>query len=370
MVERVLITGGAGFIGSHTADLLSKKGYKVKILDNLSPPVHTGKWPKYVLNKGFELIKGDVSKKKDLLKALIGIDYVIHLAAYQDQMPDFSKFFKVNTLSTALIYELIVEKKLPIKKVVYASSQFVYGDGFYLDFTGKMFMPELRSAEQFKNKKWGILDTYGKRAKFVPFKESQSVNPTNSYGLSKRASEMLALRLGKTYNIPTSIVRYSIVQGARQSPRNIYSGALRIFVTQALSNEPMSVYEDGNQLRDFVNVEDVAKANVLMIEDSRTNFEIFNVGSGKAYSVLEFAQMVKKITNSNSEISVVGEYRKTDTRNAISSIKKIVSLGWKPTNFPEKSIKDYASWLNEEKIDLKEISSSRKNLKKLGVVGK
>ena len=135
--EKILITGGAGFIGSHTADALSKRGYKIRILDNLQPPVHNGRWPGYVLRKGFELMRGDVRKKADWLKALRGVSYVYHLAAYQDQRPDFSKFFETNTTSAAFLYELIVEKKLPVKKVILASTQFVYGDGMYMCAHGK-----------------------------------------------------------------------------------------------------------------------------------------------------------------------------------------------------------------------------------------
>ena len=353
---RVLITGGAGFIGSHTADLLSSKGYSIRILDNLEQPVHDGSWPDYVQNKGYELIEGDVSNKEVLTEALKDVDYVFHLAAYQDQMPDFSKFFRVNTVSTAMIFEIILENKFPVKKIVYSSSQFVYGDGIYMSWNGGEFFPELRTEEQFQNKKWDILDSNKEVARFISFRENQKINPTNSYGLSKMASENLALRLGKTYGIPVSILRYSIVQGARQSPRNIYSGALRIFVAQALSGMPITVTEDGNQLRDFVNVEDVAKANLLMIENSQTNFEIYNVGGGRGYSVKDFAEMVKEITDSNSEILIDGRFRRTDTRNAVSDISKLKNLGWNPIYSPLKSIHDYAEWIKGTEFNVEEIA--------------
>lgn len=368
-MSKILIIGGAGFIGSHTADALAKKGHKIRIFDNLEPPVHTGKWPPY-LSRDYELVKGDVRNKEELSKALEGIDYVYHLAAYQDQMPDFSKFFHVNTVSTALIYEIIVEKKLPIKKFVLASSQFVYGDGIYkCKHNGKLFYPELRSVEQFKNRKWEILCEHQEPAEFIPFKEDQQVSPTNSYGLSKLALENLSLRFGKTYNIPTTLFRYSIVQGQRQSPLNFYSGALRIFVTQALAQEPISVYEDGNQLRDFVNIEDVARANALAIEKKETDFQIFNVGSGIAYKVIDFANTVKKLTKSNSKILIEG-FRRTDTRNAISDISKLKSMGWNPIYNTEKSIKDYINWIKESGFDLSMIKAAKEKLKNLGVVDK
>jgi dTDP-L-rhamnose 4-epimerase len=352
---KVLITGGAGFIGSHTADLLASKGYSIRILDSLEPPVHNGEWPSYLKNKGYELINGDVTNKSVLTNALRNVDYVYHFAAYQDQMPDFSKFFITNSVSTSLMIETILENKFPVKKIVYSSSQFAYGDGIYYSKDGKEFFPELRPEEQLKNRKWDIIDSNGEVLRFIPFKEDQKLNPTNSYGLSKIASENLALRLGKTYNIPVSIVRYSIVQGARQSPNNIYSGALRIFTIQALSGKPITVTEDGNQLRDFVNVEDVARANLLMIEDNRTDFGIYNVGGGMGYKIKDFAEMVKRITNSNSEILIDGRFRRTDTRNAVSDISKLKTIGWNPVNSPEKSIKDYVEWIKKEEFNIKEL---------------
>ncbi|MEK7093765.1 MAG: NAD-dependent epimerase/dehydratase family protein [Patescibacteria group bacterium] len=345
MKPKILITGGAGFIGSHTADLLSKKGYAIRILDSLTPPVHTGKWPEYVENKGYELIRGDVRDRKTLQEALRGVSYIYHLAAYQDQRPDFSKFFSTNTVSTALIYEIILEKKLPIKKIVLASSQFVYGDGAYrCADRGSIFFPELRPEKSFLTKKFNILCSHGRSATFIPFREDQQVTPTNSYGLSKEALERLALRFGKTYNIPTTILRYSIVQGPRQSPRNLYSGALRIFVLQALKGEPITVHEDGKQLRDFININDVVRANVLMLTNRESNFQIFNVGGGRPYEVGWFGQLVKKITGTSSPVVLSG-FRRTDTRNAVSDINKLKKLGWSPQYNPEKSVRDYLSWL-------------------------
>jgi dTDP-L-rhamnose 4-epimerase len=353
MKEKVLITGGAGFIGSHTADALARRGYKIRILDNLERVVHkNGRWPGYVLGKRFELIHGDVRKKKDWEKVLRGVDYVYHLAAYQDQRPDFSKFFHTNTAGTALLYEVAVEKHLPLKKVVIASSQFVYGDGKYqCRHNGTFFYPELRSEKQFKSKQFDILCVHGKPAKFLPFREDQPLTPTNSYGLSKEALERLSLRLGKTYNIPTTILRYSIVQGPRQSPLNLYSGALRIFVSQALKNKPITVYEDGMQLRDFVNIYDVVRGNLLVLKNQKTNFEIYNVGGGRAYRVLDLARLVKKITKSKSEI-LIGGFRRTDTRHAVSDISKLKKLGWQPKFKLEDSIKDYVGWY--KKISFKD----------------
>lgn len=353
-MKSVLITGGAGFIGSHTADALKKKGYAVKILDSLEPPVHQGRrWPAYVLNKSFELIRGDVRNKAALEKSLKGISFVYHLAAYQDQRPDFSKFFETNTVSAALIYEIINAKKLPVQKIIFASTQFVYGDGKYLcPHSKKEFFPEPRTLAQFNKKDWAIKCSHGSPAKFLPFKEDQQLTPTNSYGLSKEATERLCLRFGKTYNIPTTVLRYSIVQGPRQSPYNLYSGAMRIFVSQSLAGVPITVYEDGLATRDFVNIEDVVQANLLVLKNKKTDFEIFNIGGGRGYKVLDFAKDVKRITGAVSPI-IVGAFRRTDTRHAVSDISKIKKLGWSPRRDTLYSLKTYLKWFRENGFDKK-----------------
>jgi dTDP-L-rhamnose 4-epimerase len=345
--DRVLITGGAGFIGSHTADALAKKGFQVRILDNLQEEVHRGRWPKYIQRKGYELVRGDVRDRSDWVRALRDVRYVYHLAAYQDQRPDFSKFFTTNTVSTALLYEVAVEQALPLKRIVAASSQFVYGDGVYrCAHSGNAFQPELRTQAALEGGTFDVLCPHGKPAEFTRFREDQPLTPTNSYGLSKEAIERLSLRLGKTYGIPTTIFRYSIVQGPRQSPLNLYSGALRIFVTQALAGKPITVYEDGHQKRDFVNVADVVAANLAVLRDPRAAFQIYNVGGGTAYTVMQFARTVKRITGSRSAIAV-GGFRRTDTRHAVSDTTKLKQLGWRARHTIVKSISDYAVWYRE-----------------------
>ncbi len=360
MKGKVLLLGGAGFIGSHTADLLAKEGYSIRIMSSLCPPTHDGSWPEYLLHKNYELVLGDVTIKEDMIKVLEGVDYVFHFAAFIDQLPQFSTFFETNTVSVALLYELILEKKLPVKKIIYASSQFVYGDGIYRTKDGMEFFPNLRDLENFNQKIWNFSDKGGKEVDFIPFKEDQKLNPTNCYGISKIAGEQITLKLGKTYGIPSTVVRYSIVQGSRQSPLNFYSGALRIFVCQALAGQTITVTEDGNQLRDFVNVTDVARANLLILENSRTDFEIFNVGGGVGYKIKDFAQMVKKITHSTSEILIDGRFRRSDTRNAVSDITKLTSFGWSPKNTPEQSIKEYVDWIKASKYDILDLANKIK----------
>jgi len=368
---RVLITGGAGFIGSHTADALAGKGYKIRLLDNLQKPVHNGRWPRYVERKGYELMRGDVRQSDTWAKALKGVSYVYHLAAYQDQRLDFSRFFETNTVSTALLYEHIVNRKLPVKKVILASSQFVYGDGFYecahKSGVKKVFHAQLRSWDKLLKNQWDIFCPHGKPARHVPFREDQKVDPTNSYGLSKYALETTALRLGRVYEIPSVIFRYSIVQGPRQSPRNLYSGALRIFVSQGLADVPMTVYEDGQQTRDFVNVHDVTRANVMALRRPEMDYEVFNVGGGKPYRVFDFAEHVKRILNSPSEINI-GAFRRTDTRHAVSDISKLKRLGWTPKYTIDDSIHEYVKWFKAEgfhkQLNVKNLRSLKAGIKR------
>lgn len=354
-MARVLITGGAGFIGSHTADALAKKGFKVRLLDNLQSASHGGKWPPYVIRRGFELAKGDVRKKEDWEKALKGVEYVMHFAAHKDYRPDFSNFFLTNTVGTSLLYEVAVEKKIPLKKVIVASSQAVYGDGFYEcahKGAPRIFHAELRSWDQLLKNHWDILCPHHKGARPLPFREDQKVSPTNSYGISKYAAENLSLRIGRTFEIPTTVLRYSVVQGPRQSLRNFFSDPLRIFVVQALTDEPINVFEDGEQTRDFVNIDDVVAANLLVLQKAQTNFEIFNVGGGKGYALIDLAKAVKRITNSPSEV-ISGNFRRTDIRHAVSDISKLRQFGWRPARTIEHSIDSYLKWILDQDISLR-----------------
>jgi len=366
---KLLVTGGAGFIGSHTADALLAKGYKVRIMDSLEPPVHLKGRPDYIPEKA-EFIRGDVRVKTDWKKALKGIDIVFHFAAYQDYLTDFSKFFEVNSQGTALLYEVAVEKKLPVKKVIIASSQAVYGEGKYKCSEDGIIYPGPRSLEQLRRGDWELrCPRCGRKIKMQLTNESR-VNPANSYGISKYSQELIGLTLGKRYSIPTICLRYSIVQGPRQSPYNLYSGALRAFaVSMYFGKEPI-IYEDGIQLRDYVNIEDVVRANLLTMEDSRADYQIYNVGGGKGYTVLELAEAVAETFERDSDLKISSKFRYGDTRHIVSDITKLKTLGWKPTNSVEKSVDDYIGWLREENIARDLTEFAQKKMKELEVVQK
>ena len=366
---RILVTGGAGFIGSHTVDDLLNRGHKVRILDSLEKTVHFKGKPDYLPEEA-EFIEGDVRNRSDLEKALRGIEVVFHFAAYQDYLIDFSKFFQVNSVGTALIYELIVEKSLPIKNVVVASSQAVYGEGKYLCDEHGIFFPDIRGLEQLEQGKWEIICPRCKRVATPQITDEEIVNPQNQYAISKYTQELIALNLGKRYHIPTTALRYSIVQGPRQSFYNAYSGACRIFCLSAYFDRQPPIYEDGKQLRDYVNIEDVVNANLLVMDDPNANYQVFNVGGGKGYTVLEFAQIVAKIFGKELKPEITGEFRFGDTRHIISSIAKLRTLGWEPKNSVEKSVQDYYGWLNNQAITEDILDYAEKKMKELKVVRK
>lgn len=363
---KVLVTGGAGFIGSHTVDRLLQEGHQVRILDNLSKPIHMKGRPSY-LPKEAEFIQGDIRNANIFLKALKGVEVVYHFAAYQDYLPDFSTFFHVNAVGTALLYELIVEHKLPIRKVVVASSQAVAGEGLYLDKEGQYFTPDIRPQSQLEKGQWEILDAAGRPAVYQPTPESVA-NPQNQYGLSKLSQEKMAVHFGRRYSIPSVALRYSIVQGPRQSFYNAYSGACRIFCLNYYFNRAPIIYEDGKQVRDYVNIHDVVDANLLVLKNDPADYRIFNVGGGAPYTVLEFAEIVRRVFGHDLMPKLTGLYRYGDTRHIISDISALQSLGWQPHRSARNSVEEYVRYLREQ-TDVEDIlDHSDKKMRALNVV--
>ena len=415
---KILVTGGAGFIGSHTVDALLEKGHEVRILDNLQKPVHLKGKPAWVPADA-EFVLGDVRDKEMWDRCLEGVDAVYHFAAYQDYLPDFSTFFHVNAVGTAFLYEVAVEKKIDLAKVVVASSQFVQGEGLYRCLScGKVrraeggeekkirgeegervrraegekvgskedgvFRGMIRPEAQLKRGQWEMLCPECGEAGEWQWTPESYVSPPNAYAMAKYSQEMQALTFGRRYGIPSVALRYSIVQGPRQSFYNAYSGACRIFSLNYYFDKAPTVYEDGMQCRDFVNIHDVVRANLMALEDNRMNYGVFNVGGGRAYSVLEFAVIVreeveklrrleeqkirraedKKVRKQSAdfadfrrlnekegmlpEAKVPGLYRFGDTRNACSDISKIRALGWEPRYTPVDSVREYVNWLYEQ----------------------
>src|ERR1700760_3220148 len=341
---KILVTGGAGFIGSHTCDRLLSLGHEVVVLDALTRPVHRYGHPEY-LSPEVDFYLGDVRNCELVTNLLRRVDAVYHFAAYQDYLTDFSRFSDVNVVSTALLYEIIVAERLDLARVVVASSQSAMGEGLYLCPADGEQVPGMRPESALAAGRWDIpCPVCGGPLELRATPERIS-NPQNAYGMSKLGQEMVAVNLGRRYGIPTVALRYSIVQGPRQSVYNAYSGACRIFCLSYLLGQAPTLYEDGGAIRDYVNIHDVVDANVLVLWDDRAAGRVFNVGGGPAVTTREFADIVMRQYGSDQPGIVTGEYRFGDTRHILSDISALRALGWEPRKTPADSVKAYAAWL-------------------------
>ena len=342
---KILVTGGAGFIGSHTCDRLLSLGHEVTVLDALIPPVHRDGQPTY-LSPEVDFYQGD-TRNRDLVTNLVRrADAVYHFAAYQDYLPDFSRFSDVNVVSTALLYEIIVAERLDLARVVVASSQSAMGEGLYWCSVDGEQMPGMRPESALAASRWDIPCPACRGSLAMRATPERVSNPQNAYGMSKLGEEMVAINLGRRYGVPTVALRYSIVQGPRQSVYNAYSGACRIFCLSYLLGRAPILYEDGGAIRDYVNIDDVVDANVLVLSDDRAAGQVFNVGGGRAVTTREFADVVMRQYGSTRPGLVTGEYRFGDTRHILSDICALRALGWEPRRTPRDSVAAYAAWLD------------------------
>lgn len=364
---KALVTGGAGFIGSHIADALLARGFDVCVLDSLEPRVHPKGRPAYI-TRDFEFMQGDVRDRFALERALDKVAIVFHQAAYQDYMPDYSKFFHANVVSTALLFEIIREKRLPVQKVIVASSQSVYGEGQYQCANHGLILPEGRPIDQLDRGDWDLRCPHCHNALVpLPLVEAHP-NPAGAYGISKYAQEITTLRLGKILGIHTAALRYSIVQGKRQSFYNAYSGICRIFAQAFRAESAPVIFEDGCQLRDYIHVSDIVAANLTVLDDARANGQAFNVGSGRPTTVLEYAALLQKKMNARAPAEVTGAYRVGDVRHTVSSSAKLEALGWKTTKGLGEIFDDYLAWLNSVPDPGDYVSSALQAMENSGVV--
>jgi dTDP-L-rhamnose 4-epimerase len=349
MKKKVLITGGAGFIGSHLADELLCHGYVVRALDNLSPQVHgeQGRRPKY-LDRDVELIQGDVSDPVVVERALAGIDVVYHFAAavgVAQSMYQIARYTSVNNGGTAVLLEALVRN--PVERLIVASSMSIYGEGLYRDRQGHVVLPLERSAEQLKRRQWELVTADGSALSPIPTPEGKSPALPSIYALSKYDQERMCLTVGKAYDIPTVALRFFNVYGTRQSLSNPYTGVLAIFASRLLNNRPPLINEDGRQKRDFVSVRDIAFASRLALEVTEAAGKAINIGSGKPVSVLELAEKLAHLLEKpHIGKNVTGRYRKGDIRHCFADISLAQRLlGYEPKITLEAGLLEYAQWL-------------------------
>lgn len=362
--KQVLVTGGAGLIGSHLADLLVERGYAVTILDNLDPQTHPQGKPPW-LNPHARFIEGDLRNDSALAKAFEGIRGIFHLAAFGGFTTETSKYLEVNAGGTARIFEKIATGKYPVEKVVIASSQGVYGEGAYECEQDGPIAGARRSLEELRKKKWDLScpQCHGP-LKPVPTSEEKTKECETPYSLSKEFAERLALAQGKQLDIPVVALRYGVTYGPRQSIFNPYTGVVSIFSTRILNGLAPWVYEDGRQIRDFVYVGDVAKATLFAMENKLADFQVFNVGTGKVTTIGELARVLGSIYGKKTEPELRGEFRWGDVRHLLLNPEKLGRLGFRAATPLAEGLALFADWIKSQGKVKEHFTQAYRNLKK------
>jgi dTDP-L-rhamnose 4-epimerase len=341
-----LITGGAGFIGSHAARELLEHGYRVRALDDLNPQVHEDGRPPSYLDPEVELIVGDVRDPDAVRRALDGADVVLHLAArvgVGQSMYEIAEYTSVNAVGTGILLEALLDH--PVERLVVASSMSVYGEGRYIDGAGKRVEDVERPRAQLERGEW---EPAGLRPVATP--EVKQPSLSSIYALGKYDQERMCLLFGGAYNVPTVALRFFNVYGPYQALSNPYTGVLAIFAGRLLNGRPPLIYEDGNQRRDFVSVHDVARACRLAVERPETGGRVVNVGSGESVSVLEIAERLGSVLGrADVEPEVTGKYRVGDIRHCFADVGLAARvLGYEPAVTLANGMAELAEWLEGE----------------------
>ena len=353
MARTVLITGGAGFIGSHLADELLARGDRVRALDSLDGQVHAaGERPGY-LSSEVELVQGDVRDPHAVRQALDGADAVVHLAArvgVGQSMYELADYQSVNAFGTGVLLEALLDR--PVAKLVVASSMSVYGEGAYVGPGGRLLPARDRSREQLARGEWEPRGPNGEELQPVPTPETKQPSLASIYALGKYDQEQMCLIFGAAYSVPTVALRFFNVYGPRQALSNPYTGVLAIFASRLLNGKPPLVYEDGNQRRDFVSVYDVALACRLALERDEADGEVVNVGSGRSVSVLEIFDELRLVLGSDVEAHVTTQARAGDIRHCFADVGRARDLlGFEPRVGLEEGMRELAEWLEGEVAD-------------------
>ncbi len=354
MSKKVLITGGAGFIGSHLVDkLIEEEKQDIVVFDNLEEQIHgKDKKPPLYLNKKAKFIYGSVTDNSTLKSLVKECDVIFHLAAnvgVGQSMYQIEKYVYNNISGTANLLDILVNSEHRVKKLVVASSNTIYGEGKYKCKKCGIQFPRLRGKDQLEKRTWDLnCEICGNKLDPLYTDETAPFNSSSIYALTKQNQEQMALLIGKTYNIDTTVLRFFLVYGPRQSLSNPYTGVCSMFSSRLLNGQPPIVFEDGLQTRDFVHVSDVCQALSLAMNKSEAKYEIFNVGSGSSITIKEVAEIISKYINPNLKPIYNQQYRIGDIRNCAADITKIKNkLGYNPKFIFKEDIKSLLEWIKK-----------------------
>ncbi|HTF34080.1 MAG TPA: NAD-dependent epimerase/dehydratase family protein [Myxococcota bacterium] len=353
---RILVTGGAGFVGSHLVDALIAQRHEVRVLDSLEPQVHgRERRPPDYLNRNAELQVGDVRDHSAVARALDGIEVVFHLAAavgVGQSMYEMERYVSVNSVGAAVLLEGVAQRRERIRKLIVASSMSAYGEGSYRNEAGELVYPALRPEEQLRRRLWELRDEEQELLRPVPTSETKPLAPTSIYAITKRDQEEMCLSIGAAYRVPTVALRYFNIYGTRQSLSNPYTGVMAIFCSRLLSGKRPLIFEDGLQTRDFVHVSDIVQANLLALEKDQAAGCVYNVGTGEPTSVRRVAELLADEFGVREPPEVPEHFRAGDIRHCFADITKIrTALGYQPRVSLGEGLRQLLAWLRTQKAE-------------------
>jgi len=369
---RILVTGGMGFVGSHLADELVKKGHSVRVYDNLDEQVHQGNEPRY-LNPQVEYIRGDVRDRESFKNAIEGCEIIFHEAAtvgVGQSMYKVAYYIDTNDTGTANLWDILINEKNRVKKVLVASSMSIYGEGIYHCVKCGEFYPALRNDADLARRDWQMhCPKCSGIASPKATHENKTLYPTSVYAYSKKHQEELSMLLARTYKIPTVALRYFNIYGPRQALSNPYTGVCAIFSARIKNNNPPIIYEDGRQTRDFIYVSDIVDANLLAMEEAQADYKVLNVGTGIGTSILDVAEVLIKLQGAGIDTDVVNKYRSGDIRHCFADISEIQKLGFRPKVGFSEGMKLLYEWSRTQEAQDK-VEAANRELESRGLTAK